>query len=365
MTNKTVATSILPACVEEVREAIGRLYDAILSDPLPDLTKPESNEDASLVIRQVIAWGDRIRALYGDDSDAEGPISGPRPTSVLGLLAPARRRTTVPRARSWNRQASNDITSLEAIQDALRGSPFGGRRIIRAAADAHRDLQRIARTTAHSSPTSPDESALRRRSLSMERAADILGEVPDYLSRSFANFRPSDLMVIGDMLGSRRGDSVVNAKVENWDEVRAIAEERHRIVVAQSIALVGWVQERIEAIESAFSLSIRFVSHDRKGGARVLVHQAGQQTHRDLTRAVFSAIRRLGRQGVITCTKRQKHAIVDQVPELRPHLRPISDPVKRSDERLRYSVPSQIQRGLRADPPPGAGNRRGNRESPS
>jgi hypothetical protein len=363
VTNKKVATSILPPCVERVRAATELLYAAILSDPLPDLTRPESDVKAALMIHQVIAWGDRIRALYGDYRDAERHSFRSEPTSVLGLLAPARRRTTVPIARSWNRQASKDITSLEGIQDALRGSPFGGRRIIRAAADAHRDLQRIARTTAHSSPTSPDESALLPSSLSMERAADILGEVPDYLSRSFANFRPSDLMVVGDMLGSRRGDSVVHAKVENWDEVRAIAEERHRIVVAQSIALVGWVRERIEAIESAFSLSIRFVSHDPKGGAQVLVYQAGQHKHRDVTRAVFSAIRRLGRQGVITCTKRQKHEIVEQLPELRPHLRPISDPVKRSDESLRYSVPSQIQRGLRADPPMGAGNRRGNRKS--
>jgi hypothetical protein len=198
----------------------------------------------------------------------------------------------------------------------------------------------------------------------MELAADVLGTVPDSLSRSHADFRPTELLTAGPVLGSRSGRAIVQATVTGWEEIRAIIEERHRIVVAQSIALVGWVRERLKVLEPAPMFSIRFESYEPKGSARLRVQQAGLGTYRDVTRAVLSAIRRLGRAGVITCTKRQKHAIVDQLPELRPHLRPISDPVKRSDERLRYSVPSQIQRGLRADPPPGAGNRRGNRKSP-
>lgn len=345
----------LPDCVRRVLELADRLHALVLTDPLPDLETPATDEDARRVSGEVISWGERVLAIYGSPARRR-TLSHRRELPATLLDEFERDGTVATQPRVVNKEVSvhQPRPHAQAIARALvgaSGSPFG---------PTHADANVIRQ--AFAPPATRLVSTLvlpPPRAPSLDHVADVLGDVPDPFRLPFAEFRYDPVNGRPSWLADRTGQRRQAVTTAGWTELRDVVEQRYTMAVAQCLGFVRWIRERVRLLQDGLVISIRVEASLRSGGARLGISQAGATRVVRVSKTILRLLRTLVSKGEIFATAKQKLALVDAIQELRPHLQPYSSTGKRSGNRsgLYYRAPSEVLQGIQLDAPPRRGSK--------
>lgn len=286
------AESILPPCVELAGKAAARLRDVALRSPAPFIEEPTSDADVAAIAKGAIAWGEAILEAYGEYGMDER-----YPDSVLALFVRHEPEVLTFKPRDKG-----------PYGDALRGP-------------------------AQFTPASA----------SLDRAADVLGEIPAEFRVCLARTRAATLgSVAQGHLAGRRGTAPIPQTLERWPEIRAMLRARHQIGLAQALGLAAWVEQRISALEFALSPTITGDATDD-----VVVMQAGISRTVRLPHVLRCFLGDLSHRGEGELGRSRRTEFLDRLPELAPWLAPHATKKARGASDAIYTVPPAVQKRIR------------------